>query len=168
MELGGYCDHNGLGQGVVDGLRAKGIRITGIYIQSGAQDSERFLNLGAELWFGLKDLITSGLLPIPTDDPDLYSQLISRKYLTRASGKIQLESKKEHKKRTGGVSPDSADAFVLCFAGITPAKLMEEQSVKTEEVEVDPRRFCNPPTSSDLLRRALSYTARKITAWDIC
>lgn len=164
----GFGDHNGLGQGVVDGLRAKGIKITGVYNQSSAQESDRFLNLGAELWFGLKDLITNKVLPIPTDDQELYQQLLSRKYYIKGNGKIQLEAKKEHKKRTGGESPDSADAFVLCFAGTTVATLLSESAEVAPVRYVDPRKYTQPPTSLEILNKIQTAVKKKLTAWDIC
>jgi hypothetical protein len=66
----------------------------------------------------------------------LKEQLTTRWYLGMDStqGKLQLESK-QHAKAAGRVSPDRADAFVLCFYSYRPTH------TKAQELKPEPRPF---------------------------
>jgi hypothetical protein len=166
LDAEGNGDHNGLGQGVIDGLRSRGVNIRGIYNQAAAMDSSRYLNLGAETWFSLKDLIVNKILHIPEKYGQLRSELTSRYYAVRGNGKYALESKKLHKKRTEGKSPNRADAFVLAFAGTTVAKFMQESAQPQQSRIVDPRNYCRPPSSMETYK-ALESSKQKVSAWTI-
>ena len=67
-----------------------------------------------ELWFKCKAWLEARDCSIPTDD-DLLAELVSAKYKFTSSGKMQLESKDQMRKR-GLRSPDLADALCLTFA----------------------------------------------------
>ena len=71
------------------------------------------LNLRAHMWKQARDWFKAGGI-IP-EDPVLYEELTSIETVPRADMKIQLESKKEYKKRLGR-SPNRADALVISFA----------------------------------------------------
>jgi len=43
------------------------------------------------------------------------AQLTSRRYEVRISGRIKLEDKEKHKRRTSGGSPDIGDALAIAF-----------------------------------------------------
>ncbi len=81
-----------------------------------SSDSERYHNLRAELWWGLRERLNpeKELIALPPDD-ELLSELASVKYKVDARGAIQIESKEDMKKRLGH-SPDRADAVVLAFS----------------------------------------------------
>lgn len=105
----------GLGAGVCDRLRELGLPARGVNVAESPAMGERFMNLRAELywqtreWFAARDCNLAG-------DAALGNELVIVKYKFTSSGKIQIESKADIKKR-GHPSPDIADAFVLTFAG---------------------------------------------------
>ena len=63
------------------------------------------------MWAVLRDLLEKKQVEIK-DDSETVAQLSTRKYFMASNGKLELESKKEMKKR-GLVSPDRADAMAL-------------------------------------------------------
>ena len=72
--------------------------------------SEVYLNKVSEMWFVGREYIRSG--QIKGIFPALATELCSRSYVTKARGKIQIESKTELRKRIGK-SPDMSDAATL-------------------------------------------------------
>jgi hypothetical protein len=72
------------------------------------------MNLRAELWFCVKAWLEARDCALPKDD-DLLAELVAAKYKFTSSGKMQLESKDQMRKR-GLRSPDLADALCLTFA----------------------------------------------------
>ena len=109
----------GYGAGVVDRLRELGLPVRGINVSESPALGDRFLNLRAELWFKARDWFQKRDCWLPketADDEGLSRELVAVKYKVRdSSGKVQVESKQEMKKR-GLASPDFADGFVLTFA----------------------------------------------------
>jgi hypothetical protein len=79
---------------------------------SSAEDSERFANLKAEIFWCLREDFEKSLISIP-NDPVLINQLASIKYAMTSKGQIKIESKDDAKKR-GLRSPDRADALAIC------------------------------------------------------
>ncbi|MDE7016833.1 MAG: terminase B, partial [Lachnospiraceae bacterium] len=63
------------------------------------------------MWAVLRDLLENKQIEIE-DDADTFAQLSIRKYFMASNGKLELESKKDMKKR-GVSSPDRADAAAL-------------------------------------------------------
>ena len=109
-------DEIGIGRGVVDSLEEDGYENVGVNVAERSSDSERWHNLRAELWCGLREQLDPEKEPIalPPDD-ELLSELASVKYKVDARGAIQIESKEDMRKRLGH-SPDRADAVVLAFS----------------------------------------------------
>ena len=109
-------DEIGIGRGVVDSLEEDGYENAGVNVAERSTDSERWHNLRAELWCGLREQLDPEKEPIalPPDD-ELLSELASVKYKVDARGAIQIESKDDMRKRLGH-SPDRADAVVLAFS----------------------------------------------------
>lgn len=70
----------------------------------------KFLNLRAQIWWRVADLIKDRKVCLPDDDV-LIGQLSSIRYSFTSSGKIKIENKEEIKKRLGR-SPDRADAII--------------------------------------------------------
>lgn len=119
-------DDTGLGGGVTDRLievkrEQKLHRLAVIPINAaekidtdtkeGKEAAEYFNNLTTHMWAVLRDLLENKQIEIE-DDADTFAQLSIRKYFMASNGKLELESKKEMKKR-GVSSPDRADAVAL-------------------------------------------------------
>jgi phage terminase large subunit len=104
----------GLGSGVVDRLRELDLPVRGVNVSESPSTKKTYLNLRAELWFKIKDWLSTRDCKIPNDD-ELIAELCSPTYKYTSSGKIKLESKEEMRKR-GIKSPDKADAFALTMA----------------------------------------------------
>lgn len=114
-------DDTGLGGGVTDRLKEVKIeqnltRMIIVPVNFGEEipDSDAsvyYADLPTYMWSLLRDGLQAGEIRLPNDG-DLVGQLSTRKYDMNSKGKIQLESKKQMKKR-GLPSPDKADAVVL-------------------------------------------------------
>lgn len=105
----------GIGAGVVDRLRELNLPVRGINVSESPALKDRYANLRAELWFLAKEWLHARDCALPDDDHVLARELVSSKYFYASSGKLQIESKADMKKR-GIPSPDAADAFCLTFA----------------------------------------------------
>ncbi|TMN24509.1 terminase [Pseudoxanthomonas sp. X-1] len=71
------------------------------------------LNKRAEIWKLMRDWLKEG--GAIEEDPQLLDELTAPETVPRTDGKIQLESKKDMKKR-GASSPNRADSLALSFA----------------------------------------------------
>lgn len=109
-----YVDVIGLGAGVVDRLRELGLPAVGINVAESPSEREQYMRLRDELWFRGREWLDQRDTRLE-DDPALVSELTALKYRILSTGKIQVESKEEAKRR-GMRSPDIADAFLLTFA----------------------------------------------------
>ncbi len=124
-------DDSGVGGGVTDRLREMqrsdglfaNVEICPINVGQAARDKERFLNLRAELHWGLRERFQDGDIDIEDDDVTA-GQLVAFKYWQTSRGQIQIESKEDLKKRlgkeSGFSSPDRADALMLAYAPPAP------------------------------------------------
>lgn len=96
--------------------------------KEGKEAAEYYNNLTTHMWAVLRDLLESKQIEIE-DEADTFAQLSIRKYFMTSNGKLELESKKEMKKRGVG-SPDRADAAALStylgkvkkYTGSAPSK----------------------------------------------
>lgn len=112
----------GVGGGVVDRLREQGFRTTAFNASAKANRKDRsgeleFLNARAGAWWHLRELLDpayGATVALPPDD-ELIGDLTAPHYAITSSGKIQVESKDEIRKRLGR-SPDAGDAVVQAFA----------------------------------------------------
>lgn len=119
-------DDTGLGGGVTDRLKEvkreqKLHRLFVIPINAaerietdtkeGKEAATYYNNLTTHMWAVLRELLEAKQIEIE-DDADTFAQLSVRKYFMASNGKLELESKKEMKKR-GVNSPDRADAIAL-------------------------------------------------------
>lgn len=107
-------DAIGLGAGVADRLREMGLPARAINVSESPSLGDQYRNLRAELWFKCRQWLANRDVNLAGDEA-LGAQLIAPKYKHTSTGKTQVESKDEMKKR-GMRSPDKADAFVLTFA----------------------------------------------------
>jgi hypothetical protein len=98
-----------------------------------AQDDKQYFNQRAEAWGKMREWLKHGEIP---DDDELCDQITSLDYAYDLAYRIQLESKKDAKKR-GVPSPDKADSLALSMLPdvvqrkMTTAKVRE---VKTRKV----------------------------------
>lgn len=109
----------GLGAGVVDRCLELGLPVAGVNVAESPSIEEKYAKLRDELWFRAREWFMARDVVIPADE-DLIGELTLPSYKVLSSGKIQVESKDEIKKRAS--SPDRADAFCLTFARTAAAK----------------------------------------------
>lgn len=109
-------DDSGVGGGVTDRLEEQKVDVEAVNVGTKSYESEKYINLRAELYHKLAKRFVAGSVSIPKDDL-LVSELSSIKYRLNSKGQIQIESKDDMKKR-GMKSPDSADAVMLAFSDI--------------------------------------------------
>jgi hypothetical protein len=107
-------DGVGVGAGVVDRLRQLGYHGV-IDVQAGAKayEEEAYYNRRAEIWGAMLNWLR-GEVELPRHR-DYYDQLVSVEYGLDMRERIQLESKKDIKKR-GLPSPDLGDGLAMTFA----------------------------------------------------
>ena len=109
-------DAIGLGAGVYDRLHELKDPVDEMQSGAASSDPERFANMRAEWWWGLRSRFESGDIDIE-DDEELIEQLSNIKYKVNSRGQIVIESKEDMKKR-GRKSPDRGDALMLAFAKV--------------------------------------------------
>lgn len=107
-------DSIGLGSGVVDRLRELRLPARGVNVSESPSMKGTYQNLRAELWFATKAWLEQRGCRIPKDE-DLMAELAGPRFKFSSSGKLQVESKDEMRKR-GLRSPDLADAVCLTMA----------------------------------------------------
>lgn len=102
----------GFGTGIVSAGQGMGRTWVLVWF-AGASGDIGCLNKRAEMWKGARDwLKAGGALP---PDPQLRDELQAPEIVPRIDGKLQIESKKDMKRR-GIPSPNRADSLVLSFA----------------------------------------------------
>jgi len=115
-------DDTGVGGGVTDMLNdmvdGSGIpcRIFPVNFAEAALRDDKYADLPTEMYFNARDMIRAQKVQTQ-DEYRLFSELSSRRFEYDSKARYKIESKKEYKKRTG-LSPDAADAFVLCLYGV--------------------------------------------------
>jgi len=106
----------GIGAGVVDRLVEIGYDcIEGVNVARNANNKDLFRNLRAELWHDMREWLAQDAAVEVPDTDELLGDLTSLGYKFDSSGRLQIESKEDLKKR-GMKSPDTADALALTFA----------------------------------------------------
>jgi hypothetical protein len=110
-----YIDAIGLGAGLADRLRELDLPAVAVSVSETASLKDRFNRLRDELFWSAREWFEARDCKIP-EDGTLTAELTGIRYKYLSSGKLKIESKDEMKRR-GQRSPDTADAFVLTFAG---------------------------------------------------
>jgi hypothetical protein len=108
----------GIGRGVVDRAVELKKPVIGINVAEEPyteEDKEAFVNLRAALYWNLRTLFEKGQIDIDPNDEDLAGQLAEVQYFRTSTGKIQIESKADAKKR-GVPSPNRLEALMLAAA----------------------------------------------------
>lgn len=107
-------DSVGIGYYMAQHLRDNGFEVVEINVGNKPYDKERFVNLKAELYWGLRERFTDGDISGDIDDR-LVSQLCGIRYTYDSRGRVVIESKDSIHRR-GGKSPDRAEAAMLAFS----------------------------------------------------
>jgi hypothetical protein len=110
-----YVDDSGVGGGVTDYLKSRGVAVNPVNFGESAEEKGEFLNVRSEIYTGKDGLavwVRTGGQLLPHKD---WLQLTEIRYRKESSGKVKLESKEDMRKR-GVESPDVADALALTFA----------------------------------------------------
>lgn len=109
-------DTIGIGAGCYDRLREIGYDcVEGVNVARSANDKEKFRNQRAELWHDMREWLAQDTPVQIPDSDELLGDLTSLGYKFDSSGRLQIESKDELRKR-GMKSPDTADALALTFS----------------------------------------------------
>ena len=106
-------DTIGIGAGVFDRLKELNYPVMGCNVAESPSVNGKFINKRAELWQEYRDWLEARRGKIPNDGK-LIGQSSCVKYGFASSGKLQIESKADMRKR-GIHSPDRADAVILTF-----------------------------------------------------
>lgn len=103
-------DEDGVGGGLVDTLRCRGFQ-NGSKAVRGSQ----YQNLKADCYFKLGELIDKNELTLPLRyQEDIVKELeMIRRVNPDSDGKLKVTSKETISQRTGGLSPDFADAIMM-------------------------------------------------------
>jgi len=115
-----YVDVIGLGAGVVDRMKELNLPVFGVNVAESPSVNDKYNRKRDELWFKAREWFEARDVYMVRDDA-LIAELTLPSYKLTSSGKIQVESKDDLKKR-GVISPDLADAFCLTFAQGIPMK----------------------------------------------
>ena len=81
-------------------------------------DAEHFVNAKAEAYWSVRESLERSAVAGLTDE-EMQAQLAGIRYRHTPSGRVEIESKEDAKKR-GQQSPDRAEALVLAFARAVP------------------------------------------------
>ena len=107
-------DSAGIGYYLAKHLKDAGFRVVGVNVGEAASDPDRYANLKAEHYWGLRMRFEAGDIGGALSERTV-SQLAGIRWSTNARGQIVIESKVEARKR-GVKSPDRAEALMLAFA----------------------------------------------------
>jgi phage terminase large subunit len=114
-------DKVGVGSYFETHLRDLGLEVKGVNVGEPSSNGERFANLKAELYWGLRERFETGDIS-GTFGERTIAQLTAIRYELTPKGQIAIEAK-EKMARRGVKSPDWAEALMLAFA---PMQIMVE------------------------------------------
>lgn len=99
------------------------------------RDNEKFANLKAELYWGLRLRAEAGDMSGLLDDKTI-GQLAGIRYKHNARGQIQIESKEDARKR-GVKSPDRAESVMLAFAELGTGGTIYARTLSNDDFVFD-------------------------------
>jgi Phage terminase large subunit len=125
-----YCvDSIGIGKGISDRLSELGMDVQPIQSAEDSSYKRQHYNKRTEIWWYTFEQIQSREV-YPIVDAELRRQLSGLRYkVIDSNGKVQLEGKKDAKKRLG-CSPDRADAYVY---GIYSLQYVKEETFEDKK-----------------------------------
>jgi len=138
-------DVGSMGAGVVDILVDETKNLAGqwsiVPVNFGGAGDDEHDDLATIMWDNVRQLLNAHELHLPDDD-ELVGQLSTRKYRVTAKGKLRIERKDDYKKRHH-ISPDRADALVLCLydGGVDTRQLLQTVKVKPVTSGIRTKRF---------------------------
>jgi hypothetical protein len=138
-------DTVGIGYFMAQHLKDHGLPVTEINVGETSRDSEKYANLKAEYFWGLRMRAQSGEITGLKDDRTI-AQLASIRYSHNARGQIVIESKQDALKR-GVKSPDRAEAVMLAFAERPPLVKGYIEFLKRERMKIENKRHTNIESS---------------------
>ena len=88
-----------------------------VFVSKEAGDPKRFFNLRSELWWMARQLSHDGAwdLSAAEDAETVCAELALPRWDPDPSGRVKVEPKDDIRARTGGKSPDDADALLLAW-----------------------------------------------------
>lgn len=107
-------DSIGIGYYMAQHIRDAGFTVEEVNVGLPAEDTEKYANLKAEYYWGLRLRFQQGSIAGLLDEKTI-SQLSGIRYKHNARGQVVIESKDDARKR-GVKSPDNAEAVMLAFA----------------------------------------------------
>lgn len=126
-------DTVGIGYYLAQHLRDLDFPVYDINVGEAPDDKEKYSNLKAELYWGLRQRFQAGDMS-GLDDETAIAQLAGIRYKHNARGQVMIESKDDARKR-GVKSPDRAEAIMLAFAGRDIPESFEELQKLMEQPE---------------------------------
>ena len=111
-------DSIGIGAGVASRMEELNKNPLRFYGSGSPHDFDTFINVRAEAYWLVREMLRKGELILPDDDL-LKEELLAQRLKPRSDGKIQLVDKKEISKLIGR-SPDRADAIVMAIYQLDP------------------------------------------------
>lgn len=113
-------DSAGIGWNFYLHLLDLGLPAVPVNVGESPRDGEKYRNLKAELYWGLRMRFEAG--DVHDLPHDAISQLASLRYKHNARGQVEIESKDDAQKR-GVKSPDKAESLMLAFAELPSGKV---------------------------------------------
>lgn len=127
-----FGDNGGLGKAMIDSMWRAGWEINRIDNQTRPAD-QNYVNRGAEMWHETAGACRRNEVVFEAGtagDPEVFEQLVSRRAVWNAIGRLGVEEKKKMKDR-GLPSPDKGDA--LCGACFCHSLIPEKQTSAFDE-----------------------------------
>ena len=130
-------DAIGVGAGVVDTLRDRGLPVVSIVsgekparYRDGRETELQFRNLRSQMWWLMREQLRQGTLALPGASKKLEEDLCAPRYRIAAQKTVEVEAKEKTKQRLGR-SPDDGDAAVYVEA-LTELMLGEKEDLPAE------------------------------------
>jgi len=119
-----YVDDTGLGGGVTDILRSRGLAVRAVQFGANAEKRDRFANRRAEMFWNLRRLMESGAVALgpvagSAEGRILREQLDRLRASYTDSGRLRVTGE-PGLLAAPSTSPDHADALALALAGLAP------------------------------------------------
>lgn len=119
------------------GLPAHRYKLIDVNFSRKPSNPDKFHDITSELYWNLRTQFMNKQIALHPDE-DLKSQLVGRRWGITPLKKIKVESKDEYKKRTGGKSPDLADALALAYDSKRPSTwdiVTDKEAVKPNVIK---------------------------------
>jgi phage terminase large subunit len=123
-------DAAGIGYFLAKHLQDLGFPVRAVNVGERATDRERYANLKAELYWGLRQRFQAGEVAGLTDERTI-GQLAGIRYRHTARGQVEIERKEDARKR-GVKSPDRAEAVMLALARVTSTQMLWDHEVDAD------------------------------------